>query len=53
MVQADMLDKRLFNKDRKDTKDARRSRPSPVDVWNVGAGGEALVFTVQLFTREE
>lgn len=47
----EQADKRLFNKDRKDTKDMRRSRPSLNDVWNVGA--EGAVFTVQLFTRRE
>lgn len=48
-----MLDKKLFNKDRKDTKEVCGSRPSPDEVWSVGAGGELLVFTVQSFPREE
>lgn len=45
MEQADMLDKRLFNKDR-NTKDVRRSRPSLNDVWSVGAGGELLCLLI-------
>lgn len=53
MAQADMLDKKLFNKDRKDTKDVRGSRPPPDDVRSAGAGGELLVFTVPSFPREE
>lgn len=37
-----MLDKRLFNKDREDTKDVHRSRPSLTDVWSIGVGEELL-----------
>lgn len=37
-----MLDKRPFNKDRKDTKDVRRSRPPLDDVWDAVPGAAVL-----------
>lgn len=50
MAQADTSDKKLFNKDRKDTKD-----PVPLRVTRGAAVLEEKlsVFTVQLFPREE
>lgn len=50
MARADTFDRKLFNKDRKDTKDVRGCRPSP----DAACGASVpLVFAVPLFPREE